>query len=77
MTSSNKIFLALGLGILTGLFFGEMISFLQIPANIYVLLLQMTVLPYVTLSLIVGFGKLTYSDAKMLALRGGGILLLL
>ncbi len=77
MTSSSKIFLALGLGILTGLFFGEMISFLQIPADIYVLLLQMTVLPYITLSLIVGFGKLTYSDAKMLALRGGGVLLLL
>jgi Na+/H+-dicarboxylate symporter/ABC-type amino acid transport substrate-binding protein len=77
MTSSSKIFFALGLGILTGLFFGEMISFLQIPADIYVLLLQMTVLPYVILSLIVGFGKLSYSDAKMLALRGGGVLLLL
>lgn len=77
MTSSSKIFLALGLGVLTGLFFGEMISFLHIPADIYVLLLQMTVLPYVTLSLIAGFGKLTYSDAKMLALRGGGVLLLL
>ena len=77
MTSSSKIFIALGLGIFTGLFFGEMVSFLQIPADIYVLLLQMTVLPYVTVSLIAGFGRLTYSDAKMLALKGGGILLLL
>ena len=57
MTSSSKIFLALGLGILTGLFFGEMINFLQIPADIYALLLQMTVLPYITLSLIVGLAN--------------------
>ncbi|MGY6275387.1 cation:dicarboxylate symporter family transporter [Methylomonas sp. MgM2] len=77
MTSSNKIFIALGFGILTGLFFGEMTSFLQIPADIYVLLLQMTVLPYITVSLIAGFGRLTYSDAKMLALKGGSVLLLL
>jgi len=77
MTSSSKIFVALGLGILTGLFFGEMVDFLQVPADIYVLLLQMTVLPYITVSLIVGFGKLTYADAKMLALKGGGVLLLL
>ena len=77
MTSSSKIFIALGLGIFTGLFFGEVVGFMQIPADIYVLLLQMTVLPYITVSLIVGFGKLTYSDAKMLALKGGGVLILL
>jgi len=76
MTSSNKIFIGLGLGIFTGLFFGEVVDFLQVPADIYVLLLQMTVLPYITVSLITGFGKLTYADAKMLALKGGSVLLL-
>ena len=69
--------MALGLGLFTGLFFGDMAGFLQILAEIFVLLLQMTVLPYVTLSLIVGFGRLTYADAKMLAVKGTAVLLLL
>lgn len=77
MSLSGKIFLALGLGVLTGLFFGEMTAFFQVPADIFILLLQMTVLPYVTLSLIVGFGRLTYSDAKMLALKGTLVIFLL
>jgi Na+/H+-dicarboxylate symporter len=77
MTLSGKIFLALGLGIVTGLFFGEMTDFLQIPADIFILLLQMTVLPYVTLSLIVGFGSLTFADAKLLAIKGTAVMLLL
>ena len=77
MTLSRKIFLGLGLGIATGLFFGEMTAFFQVPADIFILLLQMTVLPYVTLSLIVGFGRLTYSDAKMLAIKGTAVIILL
>ena len=77
MTLSRKIFLALGLGILTGLFFGEMTAFFQVPADIFILLLQMTVLPYVTLSLIVGFGSLTFADAKLLAIKGTAVMLLL
>jgi Na+/H+-dicarboxylate symporter/ABC-type amino acid transport substrate-binding protein len=77
MTLSRKIFLSLVLGILAGLFFGEMTSFFQVPADIFILLLQMTVLPYVTLSLIVGFGSLTYADAKLLAIKGTAVMLLL
>ncbi len=77
MSLSGKIFLALGLGVATGLFFGEMTSFLQVPADIFILLLQMTVLPYVTLSLIVGFGSFTYTDAKLLAFKGTAVILLL
>ncbi|WP_419616200.1 cation:dicarboxylate symporter family transporter [Thiolapillus sp.] len=77
MTLSRKIFLSLILGISTGLFFGEITAFFQVPADIFILLLQMTVLPYVTLSLIVGFGSLTYADAKLLAIKGTAVMLLL
>ena len=77
MSLSKEIFLALGLGILTGIFFGEMVAFLQVPADIYILLLQMTVLPYVILSLVLGFGSLSYQNAKLLAVKGLGVLLLL
>ena len=77
MTLSRKIFLALALGIATGLFFGEMTASLKVSADIFILLLQMTVLPYVTLSLIVGFGSLTFADAKLLAIKGTAVMLLL
>ncbi|MGR9099818.1 MAG: cation:dicarboxylate symporter family transporter, partial [Gammaproteobacteria bacterium] len=77
MNISKNIFLALGLGILTGLFLGDLAAFFQVLAEIFVLLLQMTVLPYVTLSLIVGFGKLTYGDAKLLAVKGTLMLLII
>jgi len=77
MSLSSKIFLALGLGIATGLFFGEMVTFLKVPADIFILLLQMTVLPYVILSLIVGFGSLSFADAKLLAIKGTAVILLL
>ena len=77
MTLSSKIFLGLGLGIVTGLFFGEMTAFLQVPADVYILLLQMTALPYITLSLIVGFGSLNFADAKMLAINGTAVIILL
>ena len=40
------------------------------------LLLQMTVLPYIVLSLITGLGNLTYEQVKTLALRVGTLLLI-
>ena len=42
----------------------------------YIKLLQMTVLPYITVSLILGFGSLTASQARQLASKGGALLLL-
>ena len=46
-------------------------------ADAYLKLLQMTVLPYVMVSIISGLGSLTCAQAKSLALRGGAVLLLL
>ncbi len=71
------IFLSMGLGLLTGLFFGEIVGFLDIIGDIWIKLLQMTVLPYVMLSLITGLGRLNYDEALLLAKKGGGMLLLL
>ena len=77
MSLSTKILLGLALGIVTGLFFGELVGFLEIVGTIFIQLLQMAVLPYVTVSLIAGLGRLTYSDAFALAKVGGTLLLLL
>jgi len=75
MTLSTRILLGLGLGVLVGLFFGEPASVLQPIADIYIRLMQMTVLPYLVLALVIGFGQLEAGEARRLALRAGAILL--
>jgi len=72
---STKVLVGLALGIATGLFFGEDVAPLQIVADGFVRLLQMTVLPYVTLSITANLGALTYARAKALAYGAGGVLL--
>jgi Na+/H+-dicarboxylate symporter/ABC-type amino acid transport substrate-binding protein len=73
---SSKIAFGVGLGAVVGLFFGEGVSFLQVVADAYVRLLQMTVLPYVTVAIIIGLGSLDASQARLLGARVGVILLL-
>ncbi|MHC4211927.1 MAG: cation:dicarboxylate symporter family transporter [Planctomycetota bacterium] len=77
MSLSTKIILALVLGIAVGLFLGEKVEFLHFGAEAFILLLQMSVLPYIVVSLIAGLGGLTIKQAKTLASKGGLILLLL
>ena len=73
---SVRIIAGLGLGVFVGLFFGEPASALQPIADIYIRLMQMTVLPYLVMALIIGFGQLEADVARRLALRGGALLLL-
>lgn len=75
LSLSARILIGLGLGIFTGLFVGEPAAVLQPAADIYIRLMQMTVLPYLITSLVVGFGQLDATEAKRLALRGGLMLL--
>ena len=58
MTFSRKILVGLALGILVGLFFGEQALALKWAADGFVKLLQMTVLPYVTVSIVESLGSL-------------------
>lgn len=74
---STKIFLGLALGIACGIFFGETITFLGIIGEAFIQLLQMSVLPFVTFSLITGLGRLSYREALSLAKKCGALLLLL
>lgn len=53
-----SIFLGLLLGVATGLLFGEKVRGLSLVGDIYVGLLQMTVLPYITFSIIANIGGL-------------------
>jgi len=74
---ATQVFIGLGLGILTGVFFGERVAFLQIGGDIFIALLQVTVIPYVVVALITSLGRLTFAEAKQLGLKAGSVLILL
>ncbi len=66
----------MGLGFAVGIFFGEYCAFLQIVGDAFIQLLQMTILPYITVSMILGIGGLTSDQAKLMAKKTGLLLLL-
>jgi Na+/H+-dicarboxylate symporter len=77
MTFTKRVLLGLFLGVLAGVFFGERIAPIKVVADGFVKLLQMTVLPYVVLSIVSSLGALSYADARRLGLRAGVVLLVL
>jgi Na+/H+-dicarboxylate symporter/ABC-type amino acid transport substrate-binding protein len=77
MGLSSRIFVGLIAGIATGLFFGELVADLKLLGDIFVKLLQITVLPYIIVSLIAGFGRMHIDQAKRLAVRGLLVLLVI
>jgi len=77
LSLSAKILLGLILGVGCGLFFGEYCASLKILGDAFVGLLQMTVLPYITCSLVFNIGRLTPQKAKRVFGIGGLVLLAL
>ena len=73
----SRVIWGLVLGILVGIFFGEPAGRLKILGDAYVRLLQMTVVPYVLVSLIGGLGQLQPDHARRLGSLGGGLVLFL
>lgn len=61
------ILISLFLGIACGLFFGELCAPLKPVGDVFVGLLQMTVLPYITLSLIYNLGRITARQTRSMA----------
>ena len=74
MSSSHRILIGLAAGVLVGVFLGERTAPFQWAAEAYVKLLQMTVLPYVTVSIIAGLGRLRPAEARILGVRTGTII---
>jgi Na+/H+-dicarboxylate symporter/ABC-type amino acid transport substrate-binding protein len=70
LSLTAQILLGLALGVLLGLFFGERVRWLQPMADVYIRLMQMTVLPYLSVGLVLGFGRLDLPQAKLLAKYG-------
>ena len=67
--------LIVGLGF--GLLIGESAAKLQVLGDVYIGLLQMTVLPYIVFALIANIGRLTYSEAALLSRQGALVLCVL
>ena len=70
---SLSVWIGLGLisGIFCGLFFGEYCGSLKVVGDAFVGLLQMTVLPYIAVSLIANIGRLTLAESRRLVWLGG------
>jgi len=73
----EQVLVSVFLGIIAGLFFGEKVGWLKIVGGVFIQLLQITVIPYVSLALITGIGSLHYEELKSLAIKGGSILLII
>ena len=69
LSFTAQIVVGLLLGLFAGVFFGDSIAGIGALGTAYVRLLQMTILPYIMVSLIQGFGRLTREQALRVAPR--------
>ena len=72
---STAILIGLTLGIVFGLLVGEYAAPLRTLGNAFIALLQMTVLPYIMVSLVISIGALSPRRAWQLAKKAGLLLL--
>lgn len=69
------VFLGFIFGILAGLFFGDSLSILTPFSQAFIKIWQITILPSVVISLILGIGSLKYSNPKDMIFKIGMVLL--
>lgn len=74
---SIKIIIGLLVGVFVGLFFGEDVAFFSYLGDAFIALLQMTVLPYIILTLIVNIGRIDMQEGMKLIMKGSMVLLAL
>ena len=75
MSFSKQILTGLLAGIAVGIFLGEHAAVFGFAATGFVKLLQVTVLPYMTVSIVANLGRLDYAQARTLAAKAGSVLL--
>lgn len=77
MSLSKKIIIGLISGVALGLFAGEYTSFFSYLGDGFIALLQMTILPYIMVSIIANLGRLSLSEGKDMIMKGLKVLGLL
>ena len=70
LSLSARVFLGVVFGVFVGLFFGEKVAWMSVIGDVFIGLLQMTVLPYIMVSLIVNIGRLSLENGKKLVKYG-------
>ena len=77
MNLAGKVLIGFVFGVCSGIFFGEMIAPVGVLGDIFIGGLQMTVLPYIVVSLVLGLGRLNSHEVKLLIRRAGMLLLVI
>jgi len=77
MSFTVKILTGLFLGVFTGLFLGEMAAPFSVGGEVFIGLLQMTVLPYIVVSLISNLGGISWSERRNLVVASIKVLCVL
>lgn len=77
MSFTLQIVLGLVLGICTGLFLGDIAAPFTVGGEIFIALLQMTVLPYIVVSLMGNLGRVSWSESRVLLLAAISVLAIL
>jgi len=67
LSFSTQVLIALFSGIFIGLFFGESVAWLHTVGKAFIKLLQISIVPYIVLSLVTGLGSLSYEQSKEIA----------
>ena len=74
MSFTAQILTGLLLGVLTGLFLGEIAAPFSIGGDVFIGLLQMTVLPYIVVSLVGNLGKISWERSRGMLLAAVSVL---
>ena len=77
MAMSTIVLLSFAIGIACGLIFGETVAWMSVVGDAFIKLLQMTVIPYIIVSLISSLGSLSYNQAKSLGINVGKLMLVI
>ncbi|MFD2167667.1 cation:dicarboxylate symporter family transporter [Thalassotalea euphylliae] len=75
LSMSTVVLLSFAFGIVAGLFFGEKLAWMSFIGDAFIKLLQMTIIPYIMVSLISSLGGLTIQQAKSIGIQVGKLML--
>jgi len=76
LSMTSWIFLGFISGILFGMFFGDLLSILMPLSQAFIKIWQITILPSVIISLILGIGSLKHSNSRDLVIKASQVLLI-
>lgn len=77
LSLSKKIYIATAMGMLIGIFYGDLCADLEPFNNIFIRVFQITIIPYMVFTILQSIGSLNEETAKIIGKKGGIILLLL